>query len=318
MPGAASSQSLVALIHCEAAELAIEPGRLASNGSRLEDNGTTTTAFNDVIVPTVGCGADANGPAIHTDLLFYLVAIPATIVLGLSKGGFAGVGMVSTPLVALVAGPVDAAGILLPILVAQDCVALWMYRGVWSRPIIRTMAPGAAIGILIAFLLAASVRGAWVELMLGLISVTFSVQQLWQTRRHNIQAPARRPRPWLGVLSGLGAGFTSTVAHAGTPPFQFYVVPQRLDKHTYIGTSVVFFAMVNAMKIPAFAALGQFSPAHLATAAALLPLALFSSWLGVRLVRRVDPQTFSLLVNIMLAAVGLALIAEGAVGLNHG
>ena len=117
------------------------------------------------------------------------------------------------------------------------------------------------------------------------------------------------------MLSGIGSGFTSTIAHAGTPPFPFYVVPQRLDKHTYIGTSVVFFAIVNAMKIPAFAALGQFSPAHLATAAVLLPLALFSSWLGVRLVRRVEPQTFNLVINLILAAVGLALIAQGVAGL---
>lgn len=251
---------------------------------------------------------------IHTDPLFYLAAIPAIVILGLSKGGFAGVGMVSTPLIALVTGPVEAAGILLPVLVAQDCVALWMYRGAWSRGIIRIMAPGAAIGIALAYLLASSVREQVVELALGAISVAFSAYQVRRLRAGGPAPPARRPRPLLGLISGIGSGFTSTIAHAGTPPFQFYVMPQRLEKHTYIGTSVVFFAVMNAMKLPVFAALGQFTPGHLATAAALLPLALASSWLGVRLVRRVDPHRFNLLVSLILGAVGLVLILDGLSG----
>ena len=251
---------------------------------------------------------------IHTDPLFYLAAIPAIIILGLSKGGFAGVGMVSTPLIALVTGPVEAAGILLPILVAQDCVALWMYRGSWSRQIIRIMIPGAAIGIVLAYLLAASVREQFVELALGAISVIFSLYQIWRLRGGDLGAPSGGPRPLLGLISGIGSGFTSTIAHAGTPPFQFYVMPQRLEKHTYIGTSVVFFAIMNAMKLPVFAALGQFSPAHLTTAAVLLPLALASSWLGVRLVRRVDPHRFNLLISLILGLVGVALIVDGLAG----
>lgn len=251
---------------------------------------------------------------ILTDPLFYLVAVPAIVILGLSKGGFAGVGMVSTPLVALVTGPVEAAGILLPVLIAQDGVALWMYRRSFSGSALRVLIPGAAIGIVLAYLLAASVREAVVAMALGIISILFAAHQLWRMRGKDMPEPGGRQRPLLGLASGIGSGFTSTIAHAGTPPFQFYVLPLNLEKEKYIGTSVVFFASVNAMKIPAFAALGQFTPGHLTTAAVLLPLALASSWLGVRLVRLVDPQRFRVIIALILGALGVALLASGLRG----
>ena len=219
--------------------------------------------------------------------------------------------MASTPLVALVTGPTEAAGILLPVLVAQDCVALWMFRSVWDRQFIGTMVPGAALGIFMAYLFAANVPEGAVAFVLGVISVMFAAQRLWLDRMPAAVKSTALPNTFWGCVSGIGSGFTSAIAHAGTPPFQFYVLPQRLEKTTYIGTSVVFFASVNAMKIPAFAALGQFGQERLLTAAALLPIALLSSWLGARLVRLINPQRFALAVNLTLAGIGVTLIIRG-------
>jgi uncharacterized membrane protein YfcA len=247
------------------------------------------------------------------NLLFYVVAGAAVIILGLSKGGFAGVGMISTPLLALVVGPVPAAGFILPILVIQDLVAVWMYKRTWNRRIVATMVPGAALGIGLAYGLASTVPEWSVEITLGIISLLFSVQQLVRSMRPTI-VEALAPSSILGTVSGLGSGFTSMIAHAGTPPFQFYVMPQKLGRDEYIGTSVVFFASLNAMKIPAFAALGQITTAHLATAAAFAPIAVASSWLGVYLVRRVDVRKFNLTITVILACVGVALICQGIAG----
>src|SRR5258707_14699994 len=92
---------------------------------------------------------------IITDPLFYAVAIPAVIFLGLSKGGFSGIGMVSTPLVAMVMPPLEAAAILLPILLVQDAFSGFVYRRVWDPWNLKVMLPGCVIGIGVAWVVAA-------------------------------------------------------------------------------------------------------------------------------------------------------------------
>jgi hypothetical protein len=113
----------------------------------------------------------------------------------------------------------------------------------------------------------------------------------------------------------MAAGFTSQVAHAGGPPFQIYVLPRRLPRDAFIGTSAIFFAVVNWMKVPAYFALGAFTPKVLATAGVLLPLAIASTWAGVWLVRRVPAEGFYKVIYVLLVAVGGKLVFDGAHGL---
>ena len=249
------------------------------------------------------------------DALFYLVGGIAVIILGLSKGGFAGIGMISTPLLALVVGPIAAAGVIFPILVVQDFIAVAMYRRTFNRGILATMIPGAAVGVLLAFAFA-SILPAWsVEIVLGVVSLLFALQQL---KRQLGTPQARRPiqggTRLLGIMSGIGSGFTSAIAHAGTPPFQFYVMPKGLDRDMYVGTSVLFFAATNVMKAPAFIALGQLSVAQLKTTLILLPLAVASSWAGVRLVQMIDVRKFNTVISIILLGVSVTLVCQGVAG----
>ena len=252
-----------------------------------------------------------------TDPMFYAVAIPAVILLGLTKGGFAGIGVVAVPMMALVISPVQAAAIILPILLAQDVIGVWSFRKTWDKGLVILMLPAAAVGIFVGWLLAARVEVAAVELAIGLIAVAFSLQQLWAGRAVKAAGviEAGPARHWLGVLCGLVSGFTSQVAHAGAPPFQIYVLPRRLPRDMFIGTSAMFFAAVNWMKLPAYIALGQFTPQVLTTAAVLLPLALVSTVAGVWLVRRVPAEGFYNLIYVVLAAVGVKLVWDGAYGM---
>ena len=121
------------------------------------------------------------------DALFYAVATVAVVILGLSKGGFAGVGMISTPLLALVIGPIAAAGVIFPILIVQDLIAVAMYRRTFSWQILATMIPGAALGVCLAYSLASSVPGWAVEIVLGVVSLAFS---LYQIRRQLKKVPS--------------------------------------------------------------------------------------------------------------------------------
>jgi uncharacterized membrane protein YfcA len=250
------------------------------------------------------------------DMFFYLVAGIAVVILGVSKGGFAGVGMISTPLLALVVGPIAAAGVIFPILIVQDCIAVAMYRRTFSWQILATMIPGAALGVGLAYLLASTVPGWSVEIVLGVVSFAFSLQQIKRQLSLSVQPAHDHPR-WLGVLSGLGSGFTSMIAHAGTPPFQFYVMPKNLDRDIYIGTSVLFFAATNLMKAPAFLALGQLSVSKLKTTLIFFPLAMASSWLGVRLVRTVDVRKFNFTITLILLGVSVALVSQGVAGFRE-
>ena len=242
---------------------------------------------------------------------FYLAAIPAVTLMGLSKGGFAGIGMLGLPLMALAIPPVQAAAIILPILLVQDVFGVWVYRRNWDAPNLAVLVPGALIGILLGYLLAARVSNSAVSLAVGVISVLFALRRL--TAGEGAQPlPATRPSRVAGVVCGALSGFTSMIAHAGTPPFQIYVLPQRLKRDVFVGTSVIFFGAVNWIKVPPYLALGQLTYENLNTSLALCPLAVASTWLGVLLVRRVPGERFITVMNALLVLVGAKLIFDGA------
>ncbi|WP_370045921.1 MULTISPECIES: sulfite exporter TauE/SafE family protein [Salipiger] len=254
-----------------------------------------------------------------TDPLLLAVMTLAVVILGLSKGGFAGIGMASTPMVAAITDPLTAAGLMLPILLVQDPLVVGIYRRSIDWRVIRRMLPGGAAGVLAAYVLATEVPEWTVKAVLGMVSVVFALWQVAVDRRGVLQIARARRFDWpLGLAVGAASGFTSAIAHAGPPPFQIYVMPKRLPKEVYVGTSVMFFAAVNLMKLPSFVALGLFSLGTLQTSALFLPLAIGSSWAGAWLIRRIDPQSFRRVINGILLLIGLALLWQAAVGASLG
>lgn len=244
-----------------------------------------------------------------TDPAFFLVAIPAVIFLGISKGGFGGVGMVATPMVALVLPPLEAAALLLPILILQDMISCWVYRREWDPWNLKVLLPGAMLGIGLAWAIAVHVSDAFIRLTVGLIGLAF-VFNAWMKRE--MPAPAA-PTVSGGLFWGAVAGFTSTLSQAGGPPFQVFVLPQRLSKLAFVGTSTLFFTAVNAAKVVPYFALGQFSAKNLATSAALMPLAIAANMLGVWLVRRTPTELFYRIAYVLVFFISVELVREGLV-----
>jgi hypothetical protein len=245
------------------------------------------------------------------DPAFYLFAIPAVLLIGLAKGGFSGLGALGTPLMALgMDDPVRAAAILLPILIAQDVVAVAAFRKSWDGPVLKAMLPGAIVGIGLAWLLAAQISSEAVMAVLGAISILFGGYRLAVERGGRVAASSESPS-WVGSLFGVAAGFTSQIAHAGGPPFQMWVMPRRLERDVFVGTSAIFFAIVNWIKVPAYAALGQFTAANAIATAVLLPVALLASLAGVRLVRRVSMERFYTIVYALMIVAGAKLLLDG-------
>lgn len=244
-----------------------------------------------------------------TDPTFYLLAIPAVILLGLAKGGFAGVGAIALPLLALRISPVQAAAILLPVLVVQDAVGVWAFRKNWDREVLALMIPSATVGIVAAYLLAAKVSSTVVLATLGGISIVFACYRLWISRGGRVPVSSNAPRA-LGVVLGIASGFTSQVAHAGQPPFQMWVLPKGFSPEVLVGTTAIFFAVINVFKIPAYLALGQFTHENLLAAAVLTPLAIASTLCGVWLVRRVNAERFITTIYVLMIVVGAQLLLK--------
>lgn len=244
-----------------------------------------------------------------TDPLFYAAALPAIAIIGLSKGGFlSGLAILGVPLLSLVISPVQAAGILLPILIAMDAVGVWAYRKSFDWPNLKIMMPAAAAGIGIGWLTAAYVSDAHVRLIVGVIAFAFTVDY-WVGRRP--ATGSHVPNRAKGSIWSALAGFTSFVSHAGSPPAQMYLLPQRLPKLIYAGTMALLFAMINLVKVPPYFLLGQFSPENLRTTAVLLPLAPLTMLAGIWLVRRVRQEPFYRVAYACLLVVSLKLMWDG-------
>lgn len=245
-----------------------------------------------------------------TDPLFYVAAIPAVILLGLSKGGFTGVSMLAMPMIALVISPIHGAAIILPILIIQDAVGVWVYRKTWDRRNMAILLPSAFGGALVGYFFAAWVSDAAIAFSVGVISVVFGLRRLFLERGGRTPS-ASRATIGAGMLWGGVSGFTSMIANAGAPPFQVYVIPQKLPKDLFIGTGILFFAGLNWFKLPLFIALGQLSRDSLLTSLALFPLAIVSTWAGVLLVRRTSAERFFKLIYWLLIGVGTKLLWDG-------
>ena len=247
------------------------------------------------------------------DPLTLAVIVVAVVLVGLAKGGFAGFGALATPLLAMVLPPTQAAALLLPILVVQDGIAVWSFRRDWDRWILAWMLPGALIGVGLGWFYAANVNERALMTALGALTFGFGIWRLAVTRTGRAVIASRSPG-WVGTLFGVFTGVASQIAHAGGPPFQMWVAPRGLTHLRFAATQGVLFAVVNLVKLPAFASLGAFTRPVIATAAALVPLAVASTLAGLWLIRRVDSARFYAIVYWLMIALGARLLWQGITG----
>ena len=249
-------------------------------------------------------------------VIYGLTLVAAVGLAGLSKGGFAGVGIIATPLMALVMPPVLAASVMLPILLIQDAYSVVVYRRSVDWRNIAILLPGAVAGIVSAYLLVAHLSQPAVTLAIGCIAFVFALRSLLARSASSATPPAPAARAVApGLFWGAVSGFTSMISHAGSPPFQIYVMPQKLHRDLFVGTSVVFFAAVNWIKVLPFLLLGQLTSESLWISAALAPVAIISTFVGVRLVRLLDTERFYTVAYVLLLLVGLKLGWDGLTGL---
>lgn len=246
-----------------------------------------------------------------TDPWFYAAAVPAVLLTGVSKSGFGGaVGGLAVPLMALAIDARLAAAIMLPILVAMDILGLVVFRGNFDRANLRLMVPGALLGIALGTLTFGIVDARWIRLLIGAESILFALDRL---RRAEVGPPAQRSarRAWLWSTV---SGFTSFISHAGGPPAMQYLLPQRLDHKLLVGTTVIYFSIVNFVKLGPYLWLGLIDTTQLATTAALLPLVPLGYGLGLKLLHALDANRFNRTLAWLLLATGAKLAWDAVRG----
>lgn len=243
--------------------------------------------------------------SVITDPLFYALAIPAALILGLSKSGFAsGIGSITTPMVAIAVTVPKAAAIMLPLLAVSDLLGMAALRHGADWKVLRLMLPGGLIGILAGWGCFGWLDVHVVAGIVGVATLAFLLQQwCWPAR-------ADRPPPGAahtGVLAFI-SGFTSFLANAGAPPVAAALLPRHMAPLTFAGTAAVFFTTINAAKWVPYGLLGLFDARNLATSVVLMPIAAAGVKLGIWMSRRMSPHWFFRLVQLGTLLAGLKLL----------
>ncbi|OYT89818.1 MAG: permease [Burkholderiales bacterium PBB6] len=243
-----------------------------------------------------------------TDPAFYLVAIPAVLLMGISKSGFgAGFGALAVPLMALAVPVPQAAAVMLPLLAIMDAMGLMALIRQADRPLLGLLVPAGLLGTVIGTVLFGLLSAKVVAGVVGAVTLAFLAIRLVFPPRADAPPPPR----WLGFMLGTTAGFTSFVAHAGGPPVGFYLLPQRLAPVVFTATTAVLFAVINASKWVPYAWLGLIDTRNLLTSLVLAPLAPVGVWIGLKVVRHINPVWFYRLFHLGMGLTGIKLLWDG-------
>ncbi len=240
-----------------------------------------------------------------TDPFFYAVAIPAVLLMGISKSGFgAGFGSLAVPLMAMAVTVPQAAAILMPVLLLVDLLGLAAFRRDFDGKLLKFLIPFGVVGIVIGALLFKVLDAKLVAGIVGGCTLLFLAQRLLFPPRLDSPPPPR----WMGVLLTVTSGFTSFVAHAGGPPLNAYVIPMRLSPLVFTATMAVFYFVINMAKWIPYGMLGLLDVRNMVTSLVLLPVAPFGVWVGVRVAKRMQPALFYRLIYLGMFLTGIKLL----------
>lgn len=237
-------------------------------------------------------------------LSFWLLAIIGVLITGISKSGFAGgIGVIAVPLLSLSVSPMQAAAIMLPLLLIMDYFSMRIWWGKQDAVILKLLIPPALLGIVVGYLLFDHLNETSLKLQLGILSLVFAIWGLTKGIKLRIFKTNTAGRFFASI-----AGFTSFIAHAGGPPFNAYMIPLKLPKEAYLATSVIFFGIINLVKVLPYAMLNQLSFSNLQVAILLIPIAWIGVKLGVIIQKYLNDDLFYKIILWMLMGIGIKLI----------
>jgi uncharacterized membrane protein YfcA len=243
-------------------------------------------------------------------LLFWVFAVITVILLGIAKAGFGGgAAILATPLLSVIIPVSEAAALLLPLLIICDFFSVLHYRSRFDLLSLKRLVPGAVAGITLGALFFGYFQGNQEILQkgIGLLALGFVLHQLAKTYLLKIFT-STKPAALQGVIWGIVSGFTSTLAHAGGPPVMMYLLPQKLPRDLFVGTTVIFFTTINLIKLIPYQYLGLLKVGNLTTILILSPLTYLGVILGLYLNKRFTDIWFNRSIYTILFLTGIQLI----------
>jgi hypothetical protein len=275
-------------------------------------------------------------------MAWWIIVFLAVLLIGVTKSGFgAGVGLMIVPMTVIAMGHIPgrgseaALGLLLPLLIAGDLIAVWQYSHLFFRKtpgvdgskspnvqalaVVLRLVPGTIAGVFLGYLLLtllqsnANLVGALIRIEIGCESILLVSIHWWRLYRGVQQR--LMPEPWRSGLTGGFAAVSSTLAHAAGPIIAMYLLPLRLDRQFFVGTCAIYFFILNTAKLPAYYASGQFAHASLLFTVKLLPLVIVGAIFGRWLNKRINDALFTKIVYIVTFALGCYILADGILNL---
>jgi len=251
----------------------------------------------------------------------WIIVGVGVMLIGVTKSGFgSGLGLFNVPLIVLSMGYTSrgseaSLGFMLPLLVLGDIIAVTQYRKVFSFRVLRLLLPGTLLGVVGGYLLLEwfhsykDLLNALIRLEIGFECIVLVGLHWWREYR-GLQKHLV-PEPWRGSLTGSFAGVSSTIAHAAGPIIAMYLLPLKMPRQQFVGTSALYFFMLNSSKMPFYFAAGMFESANLGFSLQFAPLVLLGAVVGWLILKKMSDRVFSKIVYAATFLLGFYLLGDG-------
>jgi len=241
--------------------------------------------------------------------LGWCILFLAAAIIGFSKTGFTGVGILAIPLAAMVIPAKASTGLILPMLLVGDIMAVAIYRrhAIWKY-LVKLM-PCAVAGILIGYALLDMVNDRQLKVIIGAIILTLLTLSWYRNRALAKTGELHIPQNWwFPVVIGVLGGIVTMMANAAGPILIIYLLAMRLPKHAFIGTGAWYFLLLNAFKVPFFWNKGLITPDSLFFNLKLAPIIVAGGFAGFYLVKFVPEKAFTRIAQVLTAIAALQLL----------
>jgi uncharacterized membrane protein YfcA len=242
--------------------------------------------------------------------LQWICAFIGALMVGISKAGITGFSILSVALFTHVfPSSKQASGLVLPLLIFGDIVAVLSYRTHTQWRYLWKLMPWTAAGVVLGYLALGHISDATARIMIGVIIVSLCALGYW--RRYVGTQPQEATETWhwsLAAALGIAAGFVTLIANAAGPLMSIYLIAMRLPKMQFVGTAAVFFMVLNLFKVPFMVKLGLITPQSFEFNLMLAPAVLLGALAGRWLLMRINQQLFDKLVLSLSAIAGILLI----------
>jgi uncharacterized protein len=222
----------------------------------------------------------------------------ASFLVGLTKSGVPGLGVLIAPMFAEAIPARASTGALLPLLILGDIFAVAYYRrhAVWKYLV--KLFPFAGLGIVIGYFAMGRITDAQFRPIIGGITLVMLAANVWRTATRGKDAPIPT-QWWFAAVIGLLAGVTTMIANAAGTVMLIYFLAMRLPKTEFIGTSAWYFFALNLFKIPFSVSLGFINGQSLLLNLKLAPLVLVGAVVGILVARRIPEKAFAIVIQVL-------------------